>query len=154
MRSRTSTEIQTEKEARLHESQRRKVRALSGWNIFQKHKLQEQGLVDPLTYKKRVKELSHEWAQLSETEKEAFKLQAAHEQSLREKLAVTPLITKAQKQSASMPDSETAIKGLEEQIGRKGCKLLSSRRLCLNEALHRESGVWQSETRLDDSGLE
>ncbi|CAK9115221.1 PARP-type domain-containing protein (Fragment) [Durusdinium trenchii] len=124
---------------------------LARWNIFQKHKLQEQGLVDPLTYKKRVKELSHEWAQLSETEKEAFKLQAAHEQSLREKLAVTPLITKAQKQSASMPDSATAIKGLEEQIGRKGCKLLSSRRLCLNEALHRESGVWQSETRLDDS---
>ena len=83
-------------------------------------------------------------------------MMAAHEQALREKLAETPLTTKAetsQAQPESVSDSVAATRALEQEVGRSACKKLSARRLAVNELMHKNNDIWNSSTRFSDSHL-
>lgn len=145
--TRTSHETPMEKQARVDEATSRKVRRLSGWNVFQREQLQDQSLT-PGAYSHSVRGVSKRWADLSDTDKDAYRVQAAHENQLREKLSATPLASKFDKK-----DSAKGIRELEEQVGRSGCKKLSARRLVVNEDNFKNHSVWSCPTQLGDSSL-
>ena len=50
----------------------------------------------PEEYKLKVAKVSKAWKELPQDDKEAYSLEAAHQQKLREDLAATPLLSKAE----------------------------------------------------------
>ena len=149
-RSLTRRETPAEKVARTTRATTRKIRNLSGWNVYQKEQLAGLQLL-PGDYKQRVTEISAQWRALSEEDREAYHVQAAHEQGLRDKLGQTPLIPKSEKQNSNEGLQEPV--DLEQQVGRAGCKKLSARRLSLNMVSHKEHPAWASPTHFADSDL-
>lgn len=141
-RSRVSEETPAEKAARTDTAANRRLRSLSGWNIFQKEKMS--GLVlNPVEYRQKVKEVSAEWKGLGHEAREPYNLEAAHQQQLRDKLAATPL--------AISQDLET--QALENQVGKSGCSKLSARRLQLNVQAQAGHPLWSVKTQYADSGM-
>lgn len=137
-------ETTAEKEERFQLAATRKIRRLSGWNIFQKQELEGNSL-DPGSYRNKVKAIGQAWAHMSEEEKLPFEAEAARLEELRHELANTPL---------AAPNSKSAkTQALEDQIGRNSRKLFSARRLLLNEAEFDRHPLWQLPTCLADSNL-
>lgn len=132
---------------------KRKVRALSGWNCFQREQLRCSTL-DPAKYKQAMKDISKKWKALSDDDKEAFHVQARYEQSLREQLATTPLTTRTESKTTTVSTGPTTTQILEDQVGRSGCKKLSSRRLAVNETSKEQHPLWSSATQLGDCDLD
>ena len=102
------------------------------------------GGLDPNHYKVAVNELSTEWASLSAEEQEAFQVQAAYEQQLREAAVHEPLPAKGVE--ASDPD-------LNSKLGSKALKKLSIARLQNNFDLAIKHKLWESPTQLGECFL-
>ena len=126
---------------RLQKASKRKLRKLSGWNVFQKQRL-EGGAFSTEEYSKKIKLISREWDQLPLDDKQGFEVEAQHQQELRAKLAFTPLSVGT---SARIPTE------LERKVGRNCCKKLAARRLKLNEKLFEQHSIWSLPTCFGDS---
>lgn len=147
VRTRPRQEIPSEKSARLEDAKTRKIRALSGWNIFQRTEMQGK-VVRPGEYRQALTHIKRKWAQMSADDRTPFKVQAAHENQQRQKLASTPQMT-AREQASE--DAALDTKALEQEVGSKGCKKLSARRLVLNEEMHKTHKGWTAVTQFGDS---
>lgn len=137
----TSPEMPDQKKARTDYAKSRNIRGLCGWNIFQREKLQQLSL-HPDEYKQKVGEISIMWKTLQAEEKEAFEVQAQHENCLRQQLAEMPLAVTGQEASH-----------LEEEVGRNGCKKLSARRLGKNLEAQQFHELWDHPTQFADCKL-
>lgn len=93
-------------------------------------------------YTARVREASRAWRDLSQEDKQAFEVEANHQETLRAELSVTPL---------SVGSKAKERTDLEEAVGRKSCKLLSARRLKLNDEQFDHHSLWDLLTCLCDS---
>lgn len=133
-------ETDEQKSQRVQKAMYRKLRSLSPWNIFVRERM---GIAGPLSkeqYTQRMKTLSHEWKHnLTEEDKQPFRIQAQHEQKIREDLEQTPLPVKGDGKSE-----------LELQVGKKGCSKVSVKRLALNQESFKAHDVWNSRTQLGD----
>ena len=128
-----------EKAERFEKAAARKPRQLSGWNIFLKYKMGGE-IRSPQDYTEKVKQISFEWKTLSDDDRHGFEVEAQHQEMLRSELANTPL------SSGKAPKTQ-----LEQQVGVSGCKLLSARRLRLNDQKFAEHPMWSLPTCLCDS---
>lgn len=146
-----SKETPAEKKARLEHAATRTVRRLSAWNIFQREGMNSASHT-PETYRAEVKALSQRWKNMTKEEKEAYQVQAAHEQIKREELANTPHAPKSSGEAVSEVDRQK-IHDLEKVVGRSACKKLSARRLLFNDEMLKKHPVWESETQFADSNL-
>lgn len=131
------------KASRFLRASRRKPRKLSGWNVFLRQSME--GIVSTTEeYSQKMKQLSEEWRQLPFDDKIAFEVEAQQQETLRSKLAFTPL---------SVGDAARTPTELEKQVGRAGCKHLSARRLTINEKLFQQDSVWSLPTCFCDRHL-
>ena len=140
-RSRPILESSAMRAERLQKASKRKLRKLSGWNVFQKQQL-EGGAFSTEEYSKKIKLISREWDQLPLDDKQGFEVEAQHQQELRAKLAFIPLSVGT---SARIPTE------LERKVGRNCCKKLAARRLKLNEKLFEQHSIWSLPTCFGDS---
>lgn len=131
---------------RFEAARTRKIRKLSGWNVFCKSRLVGE-TCSPEENSNRVKRLSSEWKALSADEKCGFEVEAQHQEVLRAQLAFTPLSTG---EAAKSTKGKTV---LEEQVGRKACKRLSARRLQINDEQFAKHPIWSLPTCFCDSNL-
>ncbi|CAK9000125.1 PARP-type domain-containing protein (Fragment) [Durusdinium trenchii] len=122
-RTREIMETDAEKRARFNHAATRKIRKLSGWNVFLKQQVQGESL-DMGDYTRRVKDASKLWKTMSQDDKEAFEVEANHQEKLRGELAQQPL---------SAGHAAKAPTALEKAVGHNSCKRLSARRLKLND---------------------
>lgn len=129
------------KAARFENASSRKLRRLSGWNVFCKQKM-EGASSSTEEYTSKMKQISAEWKQLPLEDKQGFEVEAQHQQELRTRLAFTPLSV-----------GSSGKTDLEQQVGRTGCKLLSARRLKINETMYRKHTMWSLPTSLSDGVL-
>lgn len=126
--------------------------------MFQQEQMQEgHKNLSPEEYKSFVKGLSATWKSMSEENKAVYKVQAEHQQSLRNRLAEIPLASKTDKanvdQDREMSQSQTERQELEEQVSRKGRQKISARRLALNHQAEKDHPLWTSATQYGDSYL-
>jgi|Cyp1metagenome_2_1107374.scaffolds.fasta_scaffold16542_7 hypothetical protein len=94
-------------------------------------------------YKAEVKRLGLAWGNMSEEQREAYIIQAKHENLQRSELSELPLPAKGEGKSE-----------LELQVGRSGCKKISMKRLEANEKAFMEHQSWSHPTQLGDGCLE
>ena len=141
-RTREDLETDADKAARFNVAANRRIRKLSGW-IFLKQHLSG-GSHDTSQYTSRVKEASKIWKEMSQDDREAFEIEANHQDKLREELAKVPL---------SSAGARMEPTNLEQQVGAKSCKLLSARRLKLNDDQYDKHPLWDLPTCLADSNL-
>ena len=135
-------ETKRQKEARLHEAATRKIRRLSGWNVFVADRMQGAAVLGRAEYSQKQKDLSKEWKRLPQEEQEAFHIEAARQQNLRDRLETMPLST---------ADAAPECINLENEVGKKACKHLSARRLLLNVTDFAQHSAWNLPTCLADS---
>ncbi len=128
-----------ERSARIEAMSQKKVRALSAWNVFQKEQLGESKSLEPSEYKKAIAEISRKWRGYTDEEKEPYILQARYEQECRDSLSQTPLSLKGEGNTE-----------LEMQVGRSGCKKLSSKRLKVNYEQYQSHTLWEMPSHLGD----
>ncbi|CAK9064265.1 unnamed protein product [Durusdinium trenchii] len=143
-RQRVSQETPAEKTARLEKATSRKLRSLSGWNVFQKCHM-EGAACNPSEYRIKLKEISAAWKALDAAGKEPYNIQAAHQQELRNRLAEEPLAA----QTAQAGTAE--IRALESQVDRNARKKLAARRLQLNVQAEAQHSWWTAPTQYADS---
>ena len=141
VRVRRPVESSEEKNLRIQKAAHRTVRALSGWNIFQRENSQHMQM-GTAEYKSHVKNLSAQWRSLSSDDKAPWNIQARHEQMCREELVDTPLPVKGEGMSE-----------LDLAVGRKGRSKLSGRRLQVNTELYNQHFLWSTPTQLGDGLL-
>ena len=142
-RTREAHETEAVKAERFETASTRKMRKLSGWNVFCRSRMEGESC-NLEEYSNRVKRLANEWKTLSADEKSVFEVEAQHQEVLRSQLAFTPLST------------GKAAKGntvLEAQVGRKACKRLSARRLRINDDQFAKHPMWSLPTCFCDSNL-
>lgn len=146
----TRQETPTQKQARISSASSRKLRQLSGWNVYQRESLK--GLqLEPGEYHQKVKEISGKWRSLSQEDREAYQVEAAHQQAMRDKLSELPLASKSEREGGDDSDMLKQQADLEQKVGRSGCKKLSARRLALNMESHTKHSLWNSSTNFADS---
>jgi len=120
----------------------KKPRKLSAWNIFSREQLSQAGSLNPEQWKQKQKEVSATWAAMSLGEKEPFRIKALSEQAKREELSSTPL-----------PSKGSGKTELELEVGEKGCKKVSCKRLSVNEEMFQQHPQWSCITQLGDGIL-
>lgn len=108
---RTKTKTKSSK-TRLAQASVKRLRTLCGWNVFQRKKMQEHGVVPPEQYKQVLKNIGNQWKSLSAEEKSQYHLRSAYEQELRDEVVTRPLACKRQcpepEQSDEDDDAATA----------------------------------------------
>ena len=130
------------KRKRINHAASRKLRRLTGWNIFQREEMQKLGGLNPAEYKAQVRSLSTRWNDLPEEDKSAFHVQAAFEEEQRHLAQSTPLASK----DSPAPD-------IESQVGRAGLKKMSVTRLQKNFEAAESHDIWSSCCQLGDRNL-
>ena len=128
--------------ARLVSAAKRKVRRISGWNVFQRQQLSQKGSLSPQEFKAAASEVSRRWSQMSHEEKADFHVQANIEHNVREQVKHMPLPVKG----AAKPDEEA-------MVSRNGLKKLSAQRLQVNLKEASQHPMWSSPRQLGDSSL-
>ena len=103
------------KKQRIAAAESRNLRALSGWNVFQREGLggKQLGLAE---YNNAVKTLSHQWRQMTDEQKQPYEIQAVHEEHVRSRVAESGLSTKEQIETQH-PMLEVSAR-LAEQVGK------------------------------------
>ena len=144
-RALTSRETAEQRASRIEAAQTRKIRRLSGWNVFQREHLEGLSLTGD-AYKNKVAELGAQWRALHPEDKTRYKIEADYRQSKLDDLARTPLAASNQSQSDGG--------NLEETVWRNAAKKLSARRLALNVQGFQQHSLWDLPTQLGDSHLE
>ena len=130
------------KHQRVEAAASRKLRRLTGWNVFQREKLKDQSGLNPSEYKVQIKRLADEWRCLSVDEKELYEIQAEYEEQKRQDVRQTALPP----QGGVEPEDH-------EIIGKQALKKLSASRLQLNFQQGEKHPVWASQVQLGDSFL-
>ncbi|CAK9087248.1 unnamed protein product [Durusdinium trenchii] len=136
--TRTSQESMQNKAKRVKKAATRKLRKVSGWNIFQREKLK--GLatsLEPSAYKAQVKALSREWKNAAQEDRAAYVVQAEYEHSIREKLVDKPLPAKGQ-----APLKEEAV------VGSRALQKLAVCRLINNYKIAESHPIWTSDATM------
>lgn len=128
-----------ERSDRIEPASQRKVRAISGWNVFQKEQLGESKSLEPSEYKQAIADISKKWRGYTDEQKEVYILQARYEQECRDRLSQTPLSLKGEGKTE-----------LEMQVGRSGCKKLSGKRLKVNYEQYQSHTLWEMPSQLGD----
>lgn len=126
---------------RIHVAASKNVRQLSAWNVYVKQALEGQTL-SPETYAQKMRSVGEEWKRMGPEERQAFTIEACHQEGLRSKLAETPF---------SVGQKKSCVTELERSVGRNGCKHFSARRLTLNKKKFEEHSTWHLPTSLGDS---
>lgn len=130
------------KRQRVEAAASRKLRKLTGWNVFQREKLKDQSGLNPSEYKVQIKKLADEWRHLSMDDKDSYEVQAQYEEQKRQDVRQTALPPKG------VVESED-----NEIIGKQALKKLSASRLQINFQHGEKHPVWASQTQLGDSFL-
>jgi len=148
----TTRETLEEKQARIEKASTRKIRKLSGWNVFQKKQLEGQSLTKE-AYKDRIRDISTRWRSMTEHEKEPYTAEAAVQQDMVESLAQKPLRRKRDRGGGSGASSHECDSQdhLESSVWRKAKKKISCRRLQINEQCFRGHAIWSLPTQYGDS---
>ncbi|CAK9034023.1 PARP-type domain-containing protein (Fragment) [Durusdinium trenchii] len=135
------------KKQRIAAAESRNLRALSGWNVFQREGLggKQLGLAE---YNNAVKTLSHQWRQMTDEQKQPYEIQAVHEEHVRSRVAESGLSTKEQIETQH-PMLEVSAR-LAEQVGKKGLSKISAKRLAINEELFESHSLWSGDSQLGD----
>lgn len=131
------------KAKRVKKAATRKLRKVSGWNIFQREKLK--GLatsLEPSAYKAQVKALSREWKNAAQEDRAAYVVQAEYEHSIREKLVDKPLPAKGQ-----APLKEEAV------VGSRALQKLAVCRLINNYKIAESHPIWTSDATMGCSSM-
>lgn len=151
-KTRTTQETVAERHARIEKASTRKIRKLSGWNVFQKKQLEGQSLTKE-AYKDRIRDISTRWKSMSEYEKEPYHAEAAVQQDMVESLAQKPLRRKRSTGEGSGASSHECDSQdhLESSVWRKAKKKISCRRLQINEQSFRGHAIWSLPTQYGDS---
>lgn len=103
---------------------------------------------------------------LDDESKQAYNVEAEHQQILRERLGSTPLAAACpKKESQSQPPGfdvddqnqdvspELSVKAMEAEVGRKACGKLSCRRLALSQSGYQSHLAWTTDSHFGDSSL-
>lgn len=125
---------------RVSAASSRKLRKLSGWNVFQRERLDGLGAMDPAEYKAQVAALSRQWGDLPEDDKQAYTVQAEYEEQIRTQVREEPLSAKA----IPAPSDEG-------QVGKRALKKLSAVRLQKNFQEVEKHPAWTWPSQLGDS---
>lgn len=142
-RQMTSRESQQERDQRIHKAQTRKIRRISGWNVFQRSKM-EGSTVKKGEFKERLREIAKEWKQMNPEDRSAYEAEAAFQQDRIDSLAATPLPSKQEKdQSGGGID--------KEEVWRNAKKKISCRRLAVNTQCFSDHSLWDLVTQFGDS---
>ena len=157
LRQRTAQETPGEREARTSEAATRTVRTLCGWNIYQQEQMKSTSPLKPEEYKIKVKEWGARWRSMSREQKQPYNVEASHQSNLRTQLAELPLASKSEAKAMSsgqeVSERQQDRARLESEVGRKGCKKLSARRLTLNMEAEKSHSLWSSDVQYADSHL-
>ena len=138
--ARISRESKVEREARLAAAASRKLRKVSGWNLFQREKM-ENSQFPKEAYKKEVQKLAKAWKSLRKDDRVAYRAQAEIEFLQRENARNTPLPPAA--------DSQQRLADIHD-IGVKAAGKISSARLVKNYDLANAHELWKQPTQLAD----
>ena len=125
--------------ARVAIAATRKIRKLSGWNIYQREELGKMGHLGTQEFKRQAKIIARKWKALRQDDQEVFNVQAAFEQSQLEKARLEPLAVQGQ-----------AAPAIEETFGRRGQTKISLARLQHNFYNAATHDIWSSPTQLGD----
>eukprot|EP00438_Fugacium_kawagutii_P034009 Skav211224 [mRNA] locus=scaffold934:287200:291877:- [translate_table: standard] len=142
--SQTTRETLEEKGARIQKATSRKIRTLSGWNVFQRLELENKSLSRE-AYADQIKTLSQRWRAMSPEEKEVYQVEALHQQSKIDELAQKPM-------PLGTDRSRSPIRDQEKSVWDNARSKISARRLLLNEEAFKSHGVWRLPTQCGDSG--
>lgn len=119
----------------------RKVRKLSGWNAFQRHRTA--GLqLSQHDYDKKIKELSREWRRMSAELKDEFRIEAEWQQVQIDDLTERPLPAKDEQ------ETEAA-----EAVWKNAKKKISVKRLARNEEALENHRLWDMNAQMGDCAL-
>lgn len=130
------------KRARFAKAAVRKVRAVSGWNVFQGQKLQERGPMNPNEWKVASQEIASEWRAMSKADRADFCGQAAFDQDARNRLQDLPL-----------PVADEQPPDLQLHVPKSALKKMSARRLVRNFEAAQEHPLWSPPGQLGDCSL-
>ena len=138
---RNPIETTEQKEFRLREAANKKVRQLSGWNIFVKQALEGQSHTAE-SYTAKMKLAARDWNDLPDEDKLPYAVEAEHQESLRACLKETPI---------AVGQTKAHVSELERQVGKSGSKKFSARRLMLNMKQFETHPSWNISTCFGDS---
>ena len=109
------------RKARVLHAATKSKRRLSPWNVFQKSRLQELGVLTPEEFKQAMKEIGFEWSQKSKEGKSKYKVEAAYQQACRDELESRALASKPAPSheclADAVPAKEQPTNVLEEIAG-------------------------------------
>ena len=137
-----SWESQQAKRKRIAKAAARKLRKLSGWNIFQREQMQLLGELSPQHYKAELSSISSRWRTLSQEDKSAYRVQATFEEEQRHQVKATPL-----------PLKDGAPPEAEGHVGTAALKKMSVSRLQNNFKDAENHPMWSSPCQLGDCNL-
>ena len=143
-RTRTTRETMEEKQSRVAHAQKRKIRRLCGWNAYQRHRLEGMSL-SLVDYKEKVRQISQDWRNMSQEDRDAFEIEAQQQQHRLDDLSQQPLPS-ATGASNQQEDPTT-------NCWRNGAKKRSARRLLVNKSAFASHTLWDLPTQYGDSLL-
>lgn len=124
----------------MEEVTSRKLRKISGWNIFQRENLRQKGSLAPEQYKSEVALVASKWKSLSPADRLAFETQAEFETQKRLEAKDTPLTP-----------ALSARPAVEADVGSAGLKHISASRLQCNFNDERSHPLWADLCQLGES---
>ena len=131
--AKVSWEHASAKKFRIVTAAKRRLRRVSGWNLFLKTELQKRGQLNPTQFAAEQELISNKWKSLPGMEKAEYNLLAEHEQEMRNQCLDTALPTKGSTGSASKSN---------------GLKKLSVKRLQNNFKNAATHPIWSSPSQL------
>jgi hypothetical protein len=132
-------ELPEQKRMRLDDAACRKLRRLSGWNVYQREHTTGGLTMVEVEYTSKVRGLGKDWNKMSVEEKMPYRVKAEYENTVRANLMETPL----------------PVKGARDVVGatvagKEACKKISAHRLGLNDNLLANHPSWGGPLGLSD----
>ena len=118
----------------------RELRAISGWNVFQRQEMQG-SMLQKQAWKKRQRQVSQKWRRMSQDEKQPFNIRATWENEQRQRWLQTPLPA-----GSGLDRSEVV-----SEVGQRMTSKMNFDRLHLNLANLQQHSVWQRGLAIADA---
>lgn len=118
------------------------MRKVSGWNVFQREKIGNSGVLDPSAFKAKLADVAREWRSLPFDEKQSFEVQANFEEQQQHEA-----------QQAALPPkiSQDATLGKADfTLPPSRLKKISMARLQNNFNAERNHVIWTAPQQLGD----